>query len=303
MKFNKILVAVMAALTIVACNTKKPDEPIVTPTNPTDTTTVEPVVEDEWPEIDAPEDGYVTIVLKIPAGTECNGIAMKGTYDGAAWSGENTYLGLENSTTDAEGCIKFQSVEGSNVYYYAIFPIDENGIQGKVCLIYTNDGSWQGQAVNWSINDEYTTADCEQGDNLIIHTGGLVYLNIGGWQSSECATPVEYNITFNVPEMCGEEVDLEICGSMNGWGGGIPLTKVTDTQYTASFMATANAEYKIRSVGSWNVEIQKYNEETGEWGGTNNLVLPEETTFVVDYSNSELYRWNVCAPVEEGTEE
>ena len=30
--------------------------------------------------------GYLTIFIEIPEGTECNGIALKGTFDGVSWA-------------------------------------------------------------------------------------------------------------------------------------------------------------------------------------------------------------------------
>ena len=64
------------------------------------------------PDLDAPEAGKLLVVIEIPAGTECNGIALKGTFDGSAWSGENTYLGEDGAQTPVDGKIyKFEAIK------------------------------------------------------------------------------------------------------------------------------------------------------------------------------------------------
>jgi hypothetical protein len=213
MKLNKLMFAAVAfgALTFVACN-KQGDTPVgpVGPVGPGGGDDPEPEV--EIPEVAAPGAGKATIVIQIPEGTECNGIAFKGTLDGAAWSGENTYVGEGTAAAGPDACIKFEKIADTKVWYKATYTLGEAGLKGKICLIYTNDGSWQGQAVNWEIIDDYTTADNGQSNdgNLEIYGEGLVYVKIGGWQNSECLVPEDYKITVIVPEFCDGEFDIEL---------------------------------------------------------------------------------------------
>lgn len=305
MKVNKLMLAALflGAFAFASCDKKDEKQEPVTPVTPvTPDEPVDPVEPGEdIPDVDEPEDGFVTFVLQIPEGTECNGIAIKGTYDGAAWSGADTYLGKEGSVS-AKEAILFEQVEGTKTFFKATFPLGEAGIEGKVCLVYAGDGSWQGQAVNMSVNEDFSTADVTYGgDNFKVTTSGLVYFVIGGWQSSECATPVDYTLTFKTTPWCGDDMDLEVVGSMNDWGGEgyivIPVTKVSDTEYTVTFKATANAQLKIRSVGSWTAEIQQLVD--GEWkGAVDNVTLTEDTKMVVDYTDAETFRWSVCAAEE-----
>ncbi|MBQ7448572.1 MAG: hypothetical protein IJS73_02075 [Paludibacteraceae bacterium] len=313
MKANKLMLAAMlvAGLTMAfntSCKKKEKDEPIPVPVDTTKTPDPDPQPGEETPEVADPAEGYVTMVIQVPEGVECNGIAFKGTLDGTAWTGADQYLG-EAGPTDKDNCIKFAKVGDSKVWYSATFKVgtaawgEEIYLAGKICLIYTNDGSWEGQAVDWAFVDDYSTVDHSQssdGNIQVNGTTGKLYITVDHFQMSECATPQEYKVTFKTPAWCeGKEVDLEVAGSMNGWGDGTILcTKVGDQEYTATFTTTPGAEFKVRGVGGWDVEIQSYNAEKGEWGGCANNTLGEEAEVVVDYTDAELYRWSVCAPAE-----
>lgn len=308
MKLNKLMFAAVAfgALTFVACN-KQGDTPVgpVGPVGPGDGGDPEPEV--EIPEVAAPGAGKATIVIQIPEGTECNGIAFKGTLDGAAWSGADTYVGEGSATEGPDACIKFEKIADTKVWYKATYTLGEAGLKGKICLIYTNDGNWEGQAVNWEVIDDYTTADNGQSSdgNLEIYGEGLVYVKIGGWQKSECLVPEDYKITVIVPAFCDEEFPIELVGSFEGWGAEpVALTKVEGNKFSATIKANANAEWKVRGQGGWDKEIQIYRaeddpattdfDEADTWGAAPNNVLGDVKDVTVDYSDAEKYRWNVC---------
>ncbi|MBQ9339826.1 MAG: hypothetical protein IJS13_05780 [Paludibacteraceae bacterium] len=319
MKANKFMIAAlfMGALSFVACNKdnnpKDPDEG----KQPADTTVV-PVEPsgDELPDLDKPAAGILRIVLEIPEGTECNGIALKGTFgepndagDGTIWSGENTYLGKAGAATPVDGEIyRFAAYEGSKKYYTLDLPVGENptALEFKVCLIFANDGSWQGQAnkaviheCNWS-----SVAPAVDGGQFKFAeanpSGQLLYINTGKWLTSECAAPVDYKLTVYTPAFCGEEFDIEVVGSFEGWGSNpVALVKAEDGKYTATIPANEGAEVKVRGVGGWDKEIQFYNAETDEWGGVANAVLPAEDQLDVTLDfRGDNFRWNVCAGAE-----
>lgn len=310
MKFNKLMFAALTlgALALVACKKNGGNTPV--PPTPTPDPDPQPVV--EIPEVDAPADGYVTLVINIPANTECNGIAFKGTLNGSTWTGANEYLN-EEGPADKDHCIKFEAIADYKNWYKATYKLGAEAwnegtlMAGKICLIYTNDGSWEGQFVNWSVNEEYSTADNgKSGDgNIEIYGSGLVYVMVGGWQGSECATPEDYNITVIVPAFCDDEFPIELIGSFCGWADDktVALNKVEGNKYTATITATENAEWKVRGVGGWDKEIQYFDEEeedpTKQWKGVPNNVLGKDLNVTVDYSNPDKYRWNVCAPAEE----
>lgn len=303
----------MAVATIAMVGCKKNNDPVPTPT-PTPTPGPDTTVVVDIPEIDAPEAGYVTFVINIPKGTECNGIAFKGTVDGAAWTGANQYLG-EDGPADVDNCIVFEEIEGFDGWFAATYKLGAEPwgegtlLAGKICLIYTDDGTWQGQFVDWTVNDEYTTADNgRSGDgNIEIYGEGLVYVTIGGWQGSECLTAKDYNITVIVPEMC-EDFDIELIGSFCDWSDDktVLMTANGDKTYTATISATEGATWKVRGAGStdWAIEIQMINEDPDSseaWKGVPDNRLGAELNVTVDYSDAEVYRWKNCA--DEGGEE
>lgn len=306
---KKFFLAFMAVATIamVGCKKDGGNTPI-TPT-PGDSTQVDPGQDVDLPEIDAPAEGHVTFVINIPKNSECNGIAFKGTIDGTSWTGADQYLD-DYGPADVEDCIRFEAIEGYDNWYVATYTLGDEPwgegtlLAGKICLIYTNDGSWEGQFVNWTVNDEYSTADNgRSGDgNIEIYGGGLVYVTIGGWQGSECATPQDYNITVIVPEFCDEPFDIELIGSFCGWADDktVALVAGANNTYTATITATENAEWKVRGVGGWDKEIQIYDAESEDepWKGVPNNVLGKDLNVTVDYSDAETYRWNVCAEEE-----
>jgi len=314
---KKVFLAVLAIATIALVGCKKNNDP-VTPVVPGGGGGEDdPQEEVEIPEVVAPAEGYVTLVINIPEGTECNGVAFKGTLDGSIWTGANEYLG-EEGPAGVASCIKFEKIADTKTWYKATYklgtePWGNNGalMAGKLCLIYTDDSSWEGQAVNWSVNDEYTTADNGQSNdgNIEVYGTGLIYVNVGGWQKSECLVPEAYNITVIAPAFCDEEFAIELVGSFEGWGvAPVALEKVEGTTFKATIMANANAEWKVRGQGGWDKEIQVYRteddpattdfDEADTWGGCKNNVLGADKNVTVDYSNAELYRWNVCAEAE-----
>ena len=303
---KKFFLAFMAVATIAMVGCKKNSDDPVTPTPTPGGGGNDPKPEVEIPEISDPEEGYVTFVINIPAGTECNGIAFKGTVDGAAWTGANQYLD-EEGPASVEDCIKFEAIEGYDNWYLATYKLgdepwgDGTLLAGKICLIYTDDGNWQGQFDDWAVNDEYSTADNgKSGDgNIEIYGGGVVVLTIGGWQGSECLTPQNYNITVFVPEMC-ESFDIEVIGSFCDWDASktVAMTNAEENKFTATIVATEGATWKVRGVGTWDIEIQQFNDDPEAeepWGGVDNNKLGADLNVIVDYSDPETYRWKNCA--------
>lgn len=146
-----------------------------------------------------PAAGHVTIILHLADGLElCNGVGVKGCLDGSAWSGENTYIGAESATVGRDEAITFKAYKEGTPYYVATYAFGSAGIQGKVCQFYTDDSGWQGQAIDVTVDEELTTLVADV-DYTISGEGqfaipaeaaaGVLVLNIGGWNKTECAAP------------------------------------------------------------------------------------------------------------------
>lgn len=255
------------------------------------------------PDLDAPAAGRLKVVIEIPAGSECHGIALKGTIDGDNWSGENTYMGEDGAATPVAGKIyKFAAVDGFPNWYQVELPASD-AMQFKVCLIYTNDGSWQGQAEDLVIHscNLSTIEPTIDGGQVkeIGANGGLLYLHVGNWQNSECQAKVEhdYNITVKVPS-CAASVP-ELVGDFDEWQG-TALTKSGDV-WTAKIHAWEGAKIKVRESSEgkaddakWANQIQEYNAEEDKWNDCGDMKLAAELNFSIDFSDAAKYRWTVC---------
>ena len=254
------------------------------------------------PDLEKPADGKLQVVIQIPAGSECHGIALKGTFDGSEWSGEDTYIGADGAATPVSGSIyRFAAIEGYENWYTVTIDATE-ALEFKVCLIYAGDGSWQGQATDVALHScGFSSVEPEiSGDGQCKNmgaNGGLLYLHIGGWQKSECVVEevVKRTVTVTVPE-CGFEVP-SIVGSFNSWDAtAIPMTLVSGFTFTAEVDAVASDEFKFAgSVSGWDNEIEAYDAENDTWNGLGNEKFGDQTTFNFDFSNPELYRWKACA--------
>ena len=251
------------------------------------------------PDLDAPENGKLLVVIEIPAGSECHGIALKGTFDGSEWSGENTYMGEAGAATPVDGAIyKFAPVDGFATWYKVLIPASE-AMEFKVCLIYANDGSWQGQAEGvalHSCNFSNIEPKIDGGQvKEIGANGGLLYLSMTNWQNSECEVKVEhdYNITVKVPS-CSAETVPEIIGDFDDWSG-TALTKDGDI-YKASIHAWEGCKIKVREAGNteWTNQIQYYTPEDDTWNDCGDERLGSDLNFEFDFSDGEKYRWSVC---------
>ena len=302
---KKLFLAVMAIATIAMVGCKKGGDEPVGPVGPGGGGGgEEPAQTEETPEVAAPAAGSVTLVIQIPEGSECHGIALKGTYDGTNWTVADQYLG-ENGIADAASCIKFAKIDGTKTWYKATYKLGaepwEDGrlLAGKICLIYAGDKDWQGQAENNTIIADYTTADATYEGDLLIHGTGLVYITIGGWQNSECVTKVEhdYNITVKVPN-CAASVP-EIVGEFDEWKG-TALTKSGDV-WTAKIHAWEGCKIKVRESHEgkaegteWANQIQEYNAEEDKWNDCGDQKLAADVNFTFDFSDAAKYRWTVC---------
>lgn len=280
MKANKIMMAalMLGSLVFASCNNKTPD-PVIIP--PVDGQT-------DIPEVDKPAEGYVTIVLNIPEGTECNGIYMKGCINGNDWSGENTYIGLEDAQADAANAVKFEAIDGSKTWFKATFKLGEGGLQGKICLKYENDGSWQGQATGVKVDEENTTVTLTEisGEGQFVIAAdapaGVLYLGIGGWQKSECEVvenrAAEFVVTI-IPETEGgslPEGDVIFTGNFDdkGWGDSDRvMTKNADGTFTwKGEIPGKNFKCKVFIGDAWASAVENAD-------GDGNHMVPDDAKF------------------------
>ncbi|MBO7457941.1 MAG: hypothetical protein J6T80_01635 [Paludibacteraceae bacterium] len=295
---KKLFLAVMAVATIAMVGCKKGGNEPVGPVGPGGGGGGGETEVEETPEVAAPAAGSVTLVIQIPEGTECNGIAFKGTLDGSKWSGEDTYVSETTAEASSAECIKFAKVEGKKTWFQATFKLGEAGLKGKVCLIYKGDKNWQGQFENWEIIESYTTSETSiSGDgNLEIATSGLVYVKIGGWQKSECAAAklTPRKITLIAPtNQCGAATPT-VVGTFNNWNEKeFPMTKVAgkDNTWEATIQAEDKDKFKFGTTDGWEGQIKVYDAEKDEWNDNGDVEIGTKTEFTIDYSAG---KWGGC---------
>lgn len=208
MKANKLFLGamLMGAMTFVACsdtyNLIFENNSQYTVNNNTYTGGGEgPQELPDVPETDkmVPGDGQVRVILHLADGLdECHGIGLKGCLNGSDWSGENTYLNDESATVARDEAIKFDSYKAGTPYYTAVFTLGAGGINAKVCQFYEGDSGWQGQATDVTVDTDLTTLIPDVDFTLSAEgqfamaagaPAGVLVLNIGGWNKSECAAP------------------------------------------------------------------------------------------------------------------
>jgi hypothetical protein len=184
---KKLFMAIMAvaAISLVGCKNDK-NAPAEGGNEQKPDTTVTPPAGDDVPE------GYVRILIQVPDGEECHGIYFKGSLNGSEWSGENTYVGLENAAEPVETAIRFKRIAEKSDFFQADFKLGTDGLQGAVCQQYPNDGSWQGKSAKVTLIADKTTlegADQLELPQFHIAAGakpGILALKIGAWENSEC---------------------------------------------------------------------------------------------------------------------
>lgn len=306
---KKMFLAAMAIATIAMVGCKKGEDPVIPTPGPT------PGPTSEVPEIAKPGDGYVTFALQIPEGTECNGIAVKGTTDGSNWTGADQYLAADGTIASGDAVAKFAAIPDFKNWYQVTIKLGAgyeatdaaggavtNYMAGKFCLIYAGDGSWDGQAVDWEyLDSECTVAISKSGDgNFQVNgTSGVVYVTIGGWNKSQCIKEEAKDrvITLKAPDFGGRDITPGIVGSFEGcsWAEAadarVAMTLSGDT-WTATVKMVASDEFKIVSINDgWSVEIQQYDADGDAWNNLSNVKAGDQTTFDYDYSDAAKYRW------------
>lgn len=286
----------MAIATIALVGCKKNNDP-VTPVIPGGGGGEDDPQEEVIPEVDAPAAGYVTFVIEIPKGTECNGVAFKGTTDNSAWTSANEYLDAEGKPASAANCVKFEKIDGN--WYKATYKLGAEAwgesdthpatyLAGKLCLIYTDDSSWEGQAVDWSYVEDYCTADCGiAGDgNVEVYATGLVYVKVGGWNKSECVVEelVARHVVLIVPTLECSFEQPTIVGSFNGWDPtAIPMTAIEEgVKYEATVEAYASDKFKFATITGWDNQIQVLVDDV--WNDNGDIAFGNDTEFTIDYS-------------------
>ena len=119
------------------------------------------------------------------------------------------------------------------------------------------------------------------------------------YRYGQCVPKESFTINLTAPE--GAPAEIEIVGSFISWDNGVVMTPAAGGLFTATVEAQGTDEFKIRSKGSWDVQLQKYDETEQDWANMGNLKFGELANAGVidlDFSDAEVYRWSSAAGIE-----
>jgi len=252
------------------------------------------------PEPDAVSGKYL-VIFRFNAEV-CNDVVFVGTYND--WS------------SDAANCTVFQPYYGGAAFndetftdadgwMYVLIEDASESVCGKPVQL-KNDGtfSWDfqcGDAEAWTIHTGAVelkagyAGECNMEGYSAVTVGELAY-----WknQKTPCVEAVKhsYNVTVKLPAIV-EGITPAIIGDFNGWATGVALTAEADGSYKYSFEDEEGHCFKFKSGadGEWARQVQGYDAENDTWSDLGNVVLGEETSISLDYSDAAKYRWT---PVE-----
>lgn len=299
---------VSLAMVFTGCKSDAPNDPSDPsnpdqPTNPDDPSKPDQPTEPEeieFPEVSAPEEGFAKIVVKVPAGTDCNGVAFKGTNDGWATQPQTDGEKIAEGWYVIELELGGEMLAGDLATYY----------QGKVCLIPeggTVDGSYTSQ---WSEGYFEINADNGQPDmftliedygkinKLAVLGSGICYIVIDRFDANPCVANEGYSFSLALPALCDEADEPGLIGSFpaSNWASDVALELDGERWIAEDVEAQAANEFKVRLNASWDAgQVQKLNEETGEYGDLANEPFGEDLEIVKEWNEANGYAWSPCA--------
>ncbi len=313
-KFAWAFMTAFVSLAMVFTSCENGDKPSDDPVNPDQPGTEDPSNPDqpkpeepeeiEFPEVSAAEEGTAKIVVKIPEGNGCNGVAFKGSNDGYA-----------AHHIDVAG----EAIEGAEGWYEITLELGEAAIlageletfyQGKVCL-FREDGTVDGSyTTQWSegyfeINADNGTPDQFQLiedfgkiNKLAVLGEGVCYIVIERFDANPCVANEGYTFSLALPALCDEADEPGLIGSFpaSNWGTDVALEFNGERWIAEDVEAQAANEWKIRLNASWDAgQLQKQDPETAEYKDLANTPFGEELEITLDMTEAEGYAWSPCA--------
>ena len=210
------------------------------------------------------------------------------------------------------------------VYYYSFkaaestpYQLVSAGMDPQTGLVdSTAQAGWKDEAyLQKLVDDQWVRIPGEEGDNQLTQENAEIVWDLRAedlrWARCAPAEPDEYTVFgVNLPAAnCPEAV--EIIGNFDDWQG-TAMEKLNTGWFFVELEVKASQFFKFRSAGSWDSELEVFDEEKGEWGTiqNNQLVfgqLWQEDSYKgtpckwieLDFSDPEKFRWSVA---EEGIE-
>jgi len=163
--------------------------------------------------------------------------------------------------------ITFKAAEGTP-YQIVSGKMDE---QGNVPEEGEDAPGWKDEAyVQKLIDGVWGRIPGEDGDNALTHEDAEILWDLRAedlrWARCAPPEPDEYVVfAIKLPALNAPAEGVEIIGGFDAWEG-TAMEWLSSTDYWfATFEAKASQFFKIRSAGSWNQELELYNEAEDTW--------------------------------------
>ncbi len=237
---------VAVAMTLASCTKDEPTTPVV-PVDP-------PKGLEEQPNIAAPAAGQVTIAVRVPAGSICQGLVAVGSN------------GAELLDWALASAKEFTAVSGTDTWY-SITLTHAADMAVKVIAVPQDGLASLDWGTQWGVNTDAVTnvTFVEEPTTAVLTTenGGevkltklsqdVVYIDVAAWKSAPCvaknaAGSVVFNVT--VPETTPLTASVMLVGNFaapNNWNlsaTGLLMTNNGNRTYTITTDVPAACEYK-----------------------------------------------------------
>lgn len=240
---------VAVAMTLASCSKDEPKTPVV-PGDQTEEL-------EEQPNIAAPEAGQVTIAVRVPAGSICEGLVAVGT-NGTTELGWTPSAG--NPLTKVTGTDTWYSI---TLTYAAdmvvkVIAVPQDGLASTTWS--TQWGMNTDAVTNVTFVEEPTTAVLDNSENdgevklTTLSDQDVVYIDVAAWKSAPCvAKNAAGTATFKVtvPATTPANASVSVAGSWGAEGdadywtpGAHVMTRNTDGTYSLSIEVPASFQYQ-----------------------------------------------------------
>ena len=232
----------------------------------------------------------------------CNDIVFVGNYN-------------EWEVSEPDQLPRFEKLQGFDGWYVCSLPywLHDLTAQGKPIQL-KSDGSfnWEYQAgdadawIHRGGNQAWLESWYAGEVNVYYEQPGAYIYDIAYWKNHNTPCDVQEErviVAVNVPEGA-PEAGVEVIGSFDGWTG-VSMELLETGWYVAfDIKATAKDEFKFREAGTWENEIQYYDEENDMWYAFGNFKFGDLWTdesyqgesvkmIELDFSDPEHFRWRI----------
>ena len=196
--------------------------------------------------------------------------------------------------------------DGDEAYMYVVEDEEGHGIK-----FYDPELKWDNQiqyydAENdaWKDFDNYLLPVATKDTTLVFD-----YYDPEKYRWPQCVAPEEaQNTIVGILAPVGAPAEgIDVMGSFDDWGAGVKMEYDADeNMYMAVLQLKSTHQIKFRQSGSWDNQIQMYDEATTSWKDLDNITVGEVwqdgtgqlaayKLIALDFSNVEVFKWTANA--------